>query len=126
MTIEKKDLELYKKTKKAVYEMLIMGYDNFLDKLKIAAYPTEDLKEICLNTIAYPNDLAIMEEMLKSGNEEEMSKILGIPADVIRAKINEYKKYRTWNVIINDKEMKSLAQQFEANKSAKQDGFNRV
>ena len=109
MASEKTEQQMYAKVKQTASEILLARNEEFIVKLQKALYPTEELKEICLNTLAYPNDLEIIGEMMHSLDEEKISEKLGIPVSIVRAKGKEYGRYKTWNVLKENEELRNLS-----------------
>lgn len=105
----KMDEEQYRKIKQMLYEYTLENKEGLLEKFMNVKYSTEEQKKICINTILYPDDLEIINELKKTLDVEKVSERINIPIEVLREKGKEYGRYRTYELLNDDPVLKELA-----------------
>ena len=102
--------ETYKEIKQNIYSLLIeFDKQELIEHYEKQEFSTEEERTILINTILYPNDVQIMNELTRTMDVERISKKMNMPISAIRDKGKEFGRYRTWQVLKEDEELKQLA-----------------
>ena len=72
-------------------------------------YKTQEERDIVINTILYPEDIRILDELTYFETEEKLSHKLNIPVEIIRLKSKEFTNYKIWNLLQKNEDARKVA-----------------